>query len=120
DCGVERSRSRMARTPQDGGCLGRILRAGLQERGVPLERSSSVPIRVPGMGSQYPSVGLEPALRRPQADRIYLLEWRAIWRYLQTQPACFWLLNIYMFFEYVRPQSVWPSLAILPWSSGAL
>ena len=30
---------------------------------------------------------------------------RAIWRFLRTQPASFWLVNFYLFLEYVRPQT---------------
>jgi O-antigen ligase len=40
-----------------------------------------------------------------------------IWRFLRTQPASFWLVCIYLFFEYVRPQSIYESLAIFPWTS---
>jgi len=39
----------------------------------------------------------------------------AIWRFLKTQPASFWLVNFYLFIEYVRPQMVWRSVDILPW-----
>lgn len=53
-------------------------------------------------------------------DEIFRIDVRAIWRYLLSEPASFWLLNIYMFFEYVRPQSIWTSLAVLPWSSLSL
>jgi len=40
----------------------------------------------------------------------------SIWRFIRTQPASFWLLNIYLMLEYVRPQQVWESLDILPWA----
>ena len=40
-------------------------------------------------------------------DDLMALDVRGTWRYLQTQPASFWLICFYLFFEYVRPQSVW-------------
>ena len=45
---------------------------------------------------------------------------RAIWRFLKTQPASFWLVNFYMFIEYVRPQQVWPAIDVIPWGLAAL
>jgi putative inorganic carbon (HCO3(-)) transporter len=44
----------------------------------------------------------------------------AIWSYLKTQPASFWLINLYMFFEYVRPQSIYTSIAVVPWAQTLL
>ncbi|HEX6694053.1 MAG TPA: O-antigen ligase family protein [Longimicrobiales bacterium] len=52
--------------------------------------------------------------------RIFHLDIPAIWTFLKQQPASFWLINIYLFFEYVRPHQVWPSLDILPWAQTAL
>ena len=46
---------------------------------------------------------------------VYRLGPRAIWRYLQTQPASFWFVCIYLFFEYVRPQQLFPAINVLPW-----
>lgn len=40
---------------------------------------------------------------------------RPMWTALKAEPACFWLLCAYMFFEYVRPQSAYPALDFLPW-----
>lgn len=40
---------------------------------------------------------------------------RPIWIALKAEPACFWLLCAYIFFEYVRPQSAYPVLDFLPW-----
>ena len=47
---------------------------------------------------------------------VYRVNVRAIWRYLRTQPASFWLVNFYLFLEYVRPQAVWPVLDVIPWA----
>lgn len=45
---------------------------------------------------------------------------RSIWRFIRKQGAPFWMINAYLFLEYVRPQSVWPSLDILPWAQFAI
>ena len=62
---------------------------------------------VPGAGA-----AAEPLPASP----LFSLRIGTIWRYLLTQPASFWLINIFMFLEYVRPQSIWTALAIAPWS----
>lgn len=52
----------------------------------------------------------------PTEFELFTLHPRKIWKYLLTQPASFWLVNIYLFFEYVRPQSMYPALNVLPWA----
>ena len=49
-------------------------------------------------------------------DELKALSVRGTWRYLQSQPASFWLICFYLFIEYVRPQSVWPVIDLLPWA----
>jgi len=39
-----------------------------------------------------------------------------IWDFVRTQPASFWLINLYLLFEYVRPQSVYPAIDVIPWA----
>jgi len=39
-----------------------------------------------------------------------------IWAFIRRQPASFWWVNIYLFFEYIRPQQVYETLAFLPWA----
>lgn len=53
----------------------------------------------------------------PAADEpLYTLHPLAIWRELKRQPASFWWINIYLLFEYVRPQSVYSFLEGPPWT----
>ena len=54
-------------------------------------------------------------LAHAESEEIFAVRIRRIWQFLRRQPASFWLVNLYMFFEYVRPQSVWPAIDILPW-----
>ena len=47
---------------------------------------------------------------------LYALKLRAIWKgFFQEHPAL-WCLSAYFFFEYVRIQSQFPSIDILPWA----
>lgn len=47
---------------------------------------------------------------------LYSLHPRAIWSELRTQPWSFWWINAYLFFEYVRPQSIYSWLEGPPWT----
>ena len=52
----------------------------------------------------------------PHLDDLKALSVPGTWRYLRTQPASFWLICFYLFFEYVRPQSIWVVIDVLPWA----
>jgi O-antigen ligase len=43
-----------------------------------------------------------------------------MWSGLKQESAVFWWLCIYLIFEYVRPQSIYPALDFLPWTQTAL
>jgi len=47
--------------------------------------------------------------------RLSALRLRDIVSFVRRQPISFWGLNFYVFIEYVRPQSIYPSLNFLPW-----
>ena len=53
-------------------------------------------------------------------DDYYALTIRKIWRGLKSESAAFWWLCIYLFFEYVRPASIYPVLQIIPWTQISL
>ncbi|WP_224981910.1 O-antigen ligase family protein [Geomonas agri] len=40
---------------------------------------------------------------------------RAVWQAFRQESIAFWLLCIYLIFEYNKPQSIYPFLAFLPW-----
>ena len=46
----------------------------------------------------------------------YTLDVKALWTQLKREPLHFWCLCGYLFFEYVRPQSLYTSIDILPWA----
>jgi putative inorganic carbon (hco3(-)) transporter len=60
------------------------------------------------------------ALAQPARDSLLTLSPGKIWQYLLTQGPSFWFLNIYVFFEYVRPQHLYPSIDFFPWLRTAL
>ena len=47
-------------------------------------------------------------------DHLYAVRVKEIRAYLKTQDALFWLINIYLFMEYVRPQTLYPSIDVFP------
>lgn len=53
-------------------------------------------------------------------DHLYAVRVKEIWAYLKTQDALFWLINIYLFLEYVRPQTLYPSIDVFPMTRSVL
>lgn len=49
-----------------------------------------------------------------RTGNLYSIRAREIWAYLHTQDSLFWLINIYLFFEYVRPQTIYPAIDVFP------
>lgn len=52
--------------------------------------------------------------------RIEALDVRTLWQSVRRQSVALWLIQVYVLFEYVRPQSIYEGLAILPWSQISL
>ena len=49
-------------------------------------------------------------------EDFYFLKIGNMWRYMKTQHFSFWMICCYIFFEYTRPQAIYPSIDILPWA----
>ena len=64
--------------------------------------------------------GLAGATGGHPGDPLYRLDPRVIWRFLRRESAAFWCINIYLFFEYVRPQSIYEAIAGPPWAQLSL
>ena len=47
---------------------------------------------------------------------LYSIKLKAILAYLKTEDSLFWLINIYLFLEYIRPQALYPSIDVLPFA----
>ncbi|HEX7049650.1 MAG TPA: O-antigen ligase family protein [Longimicrobiales bacterium] len=53
----------------------------------------------------------------PKTSKLYELDPRAIWRFIRSQPASYWLICVYLFFEYVRPQQIYDVISGWPFAS---
>jgi len=53
-------------------------------------------------------------------EALYAIQVRTIWRYLKSESIVFWLICAYIFFEYVRPQSIYPALDFIPYAQTLL
>lgn len=45
---------------------------------------------------------------------IYRAKAAAVWHFIRRQPPSFWLINLYLFLEYVRPQDIYEAVYGLP------
>ncbi|MBU2431761.1 MAG: hypothetical protein KKH99_13795, partial [Proteobacteria bacterium] len=58
----------------------------------------------------------EKNMMEKETNTLYQMKLGDLWRYIKTQNTLFWLVNLYLFFEYVRPQTLYKSLDILPYA----
>jgi len=49
-------------------------------------------------------------------EDFYFLKIGNMWRYMKTQHFSFWMICFYIFFEYTRPQAIFPAIDFLPWA----
>lgn len=49
-------------------------------------------------------------------SNLYDVRITGIWRYVKGETASFWLICIYLLFEYVRPQTLYPVIDIMPYA----
>jgi len=50
------------------------------------------------------------------ADSFFFLKLKPIYNFIKTQHFSFWMICLYLFFEYSRPQSIFPAIDFLPWT----
>lgn len=53
-------------------------------------------------------------------DQLYRLRPRALWLAFKSEPAYFWMLCFYLFLEYVRPQTIYPAIDVIPYAQLAI
>ncbi|KMQ74618.1 O-antigen ligase family protein [Marinobacter subterrani] len=53
-------------------------------------------------------------------EDFYSLKIGRMWQYFKGESFAFWMICVYLFFEYVRPQSIYPAIDFLPWTQLAL
>ncbi len=49
-------------------------------------------------------------------DGLFALDPGSIWAAFRRQPLSFWLVSLYMLFEYIRPQAIYTFLQPVPWA----
>lgn len=57
-----------------------------------------------------------PKTRQVTDEDLFTLKPSKLWGYFKSESFAFWMICAYLFFEYVRPQSIMPELDILPWT----
>lgn len=49
-------------------------------------------------------------------EEFYSLRVAPVWHHFKRESFAFWMICAYLFFEYVRPQSIYPAIDFLPWT----
>ena len=49
-------------------------------------------------------------------DQLYQLKPKALWQAFRKESLSYWLICFYLFLEYVRPQTIYPAIDVLPWA----
>lgn len=54
--------------------------------------------------------------QQANTDSFFFLKVRPMFTFVKKQHFSFWMICFYLFFEYTRPQSIYPAISFLPWS----
>jgi putative inorganic carbon (hco3(-)) transporter len=76
-----------------------------------------------GIAATAPSRRAEPigpAAPSYGDSQFFAMRLGNLWSVLKDQPASFWCLNVWLFFEYVRPQQIYPSIDVVPFAWTAI
>lgn len=49
-------------------------------------------------------------------EDFYVFRVKNMWSYFKSQHFSFWMICGYLFFEFVKPQALYPALTIIPWA----
>lgn len=52
----------------------------------------------------------------PKVTDFYLFKIPSLWNHFQKESFSFWMICCYLFFEFVRPQAIFPVIDFLPWA----
>lgn len=66
------------------------------------------------MSVAIPSPAAETLAPR-RDDELFSVRIAPIWKFVRSQPISFWLACAYLFIEYVRPQTRFPAIDVIPW-----
>lgn len=53
-------------------------------------------------------------------EDLYAVKIKSIWQAVRQEHISFWALTIYFFFDYVRPQNIYPIIDFVPWGQLSL
>ena len=53
-------------------------------------------------------------------EDLYAVKIKSIWQAVKQEHISFWALTIYFFFDYVRPQNIYPVIDVVPWGQLSL
>ena len=53
-------------------------------------------------------------------EDLYTVKVMSIWRAVRQEHISFWAITAYFFFDYVRPQNIYPAIDIIPWGQLSL
>lgn len=51
-----------------------------------------------------------------KVDDFYAFKIKPMWMYFKSEHFSFWMICCYLAFEFIRPQSIFPSIDFLPWA----
>lgn len=54
--------------------------------------------------------------KKVDIDNLYAMKLASLWQAMKSEHLSLWMLCMYFFFEYVRPQTLYPVLDILPYA----
>ncbi len=63
---------------------------------------------------------LENSVIKADIQELYALNIKALWVGLKQEHISFWFLCLYYLFEYIRPQSIYPAMDVIPWGLAVL
>lgn len=57
---------------------------------------------------------------RKTVEDFYAFKAKNMWAYFKRQHFAFWMICAYLFFEFVRPQALFPAISVVPWAQLSL
>lgn len=55
-------------------------------------------------------------MERTRVEDFYAFKVGSMWRHFIRDNFSFWMICLYLFFEYFRPQAIYPAIDIIPWA----
>lgn len=59
---------------------------------------------------------MQKSKKLPELQDFYFIRIKPMWGYAKQAHFSFWMISFYLFFEYSRPQAIFPAIDFLPWA----